>query len=296
MELNKIYNGDCLNLLKQVADKSVDMCFADPPFNLKKKYNVYKDKKSKDEYLNWCNLWLEQLVRVTKDTGSIFVHNIPYWLTFYCCYLNEHAQFRHWIAWDAPTTPMGKSLQPAHYGILYYAKDVEQNKFYELRHLNKRCRKCGYLVKDYGGKKDSIPEFGPLVSDCFTDIHRIKHDKYRDDHPCQLPVHLLERLILMSTDENDVVLDPFIGTGTTSLAAKRLGRQYLGFEISKEYADAATRKLEKETTLSKVGNSWVVKHLDRVTTIRHQDWPDLREYFALPGLTKELDFQRIELR
>jgi site-specific DNA-methyltransferase (adenine-specific) len=74
-------------------------------------------------------------------------------------------------------------------------------------------------------------QFGPLVSDVWTDIHRIRHKKRRDEHPCQLPIHLLERLLLMSTDEEDIVLDPFVGTGTTAIAAKKLGRKFIGIDI-----------------------------------------------------------------
>lgn len=93
------------------------------------------------------------MVRVTKPTGSIFLHNIPKWLTFYATYLNKFAHFKHWISWDAPTAPMGKSLQPAHYGILFYTKEAKGAKIYELRYPHKRDRKQGYLLKDYGGKK-----------------------------------------------------------------------------------------------------------------------------------------------
>jgi len=105
------------------------MIFADPPFNLKKRYNGYKDNKGFNEYLNWCKQWIYEMVRVTKPTGSIFVHNIPKWLTYYASFLNETAYFKHWIALDAPTAPMGKSLQPSHYGILYYAKDLKKISF-----------------------------------------------------------------------------------------------------------------------------------------------------------------------
>jgi site-specific DNA-methyltransferase (adenine-specific) len=214
--LNKITQGDCLELLAEISSNSVDVTFADPPFNLKKKYNTTKDSLALREYLTWCEKWIKEMVRVTKPTGSIFIHNIPKWLTCYATFLNELADFKHWISWDAPTAPMGKTLQPNHYGILFYAKDAKQNKFYEIRYQHKRCRKCSYLHKDYGGKKAGLHPFGPLVSDVWTDIHRIKHNKYRDEHPCQLPLHLLERVILMSTDESDVVLDPFSGTGTTA--------------------------------------------------------------------------------
>jgi len=127
--LNKIIKGDCLEILKKVPDNSVDMTFADPPFNLKKKYNGYKDSLEFREYLEWCDKWIREMVRLTKPTGSIFVHNIPKWLSFYVKILNEHAIFKHWIAWNAPTSPMGKSLQPADYGILFYVKEPKKQKF-----------------------------------------------------------------------------------------------------------------------------------------------------------------------
>jgi len=162
---NNITHGDCLKIMHDIPDNSVDMTFADPPFNLKKKYNGYRDDKEFGVYLEWCKEWISEMVRITKPTGSIFVHNIPKWLTYYASFLNEVAHFKHWIAWDAPTAPMGKSLQPFHYGILYYVKDIKQNKFYEVRYPHKRCRKCDYLLKDYGGKKAGLHPFGPLVSD-----------------------------------------------------------------------------------------------------------------------------------
>ena len=139
--LNKIIQGDCLKLLKEIPDNSVDMTFADPPFNLKKKYNGYKDSLEFKEYIDWCDKWISEMTRITKSTGSIFVHNIPKWLTLYSKILNERAHFKHWIAWNAPTSPMGKSLQPAHYGILFYVKDPKKTKIYEIRMPHERDRK-----------------------------------------------------------------------------------------------------------------------------------------------------------
>jgi len=293
---NQIFHGDCLKLMKQIPDNSVDITFADPPFNLKKQYNGYKDNKEFQEYLDWCKKWIYEMVRITKTTGSIFVHNIPKWLTYYSELLNEIAHFKHWISWDASTAPMGKSLQPAHYGILYYAKDLKQNKFYEIRYPHKRCRKCKYLLKDYGGKKESLHPYGPLISDVWTDIHRIKHNKYRDDHPCQLPVHLLERIVLMSTDENDIVLDPFVGTGTSVIAAKRLGRRFAGIDIDEKYVKITKEKLSMESANSKIGNIWVSFYLDKVVTIRDKDWEKLSSYFSIPENVKEVDFKKIKFK
>jgi site-specific DNA-methyltransferase (adenine-specific) len=294
--VDQIIQGDCLDVMESIPDNSIDITFADPPFNLKKKYNGYKDNKGDDSYLQWCKKWISEMVRITKPSGSIFVHNIPKWLTHYATYLNEIACFKHWISWDAPSGPMGKSLQPSHYGILYYVKDCKENKFYEIRYPHKRCRKCNYLLKDYGGKKDGLHPFGPLLSDSWTDIHRIKHNKYRDEHPCQLPVHLLERLILMSTDAKDIVLDPFIGTGTSAIAAKRLGRHYIGIDIDQKYVDITKQKLETEYPESKVGNAWVSFYLKEISTIRNVDWDMLSSYYDLPFKMRDIDFQKIQLK
>jgi site-specific DNA-methyltransferase (adenine-specific) len=294
--LNRIIQNDCLKSFKNIPDNSVSMTFADPPFNLQKKYTSYKDNLEFREYLNWCEKWISEMVRITKPSGSIFLHNIPKWLTFYATYLNKFAYFKHWIAWDAPTAPMGKSLQPSHYGILFYTKEAKGAKIYELRHPHKRDRKQGYLWKDYGGKKDGLHPFGPLVSDVWTDIHRIKHNGKRDSHPCQLPLHLMDRLILMVTDENDIVLDPFSGTGTTSISAKRLGRQYIGFELDKRYVEISQQKLEQAYPNFKIGDSWVSFYLNDFATIRNNDWDNLEQYFNIPRPIRVIDNQKAVLK
>jgi site-specific DNA-methyltransferase (adenine-specific) len=245
LPVDQVINGDSLQILAQIPDNTVDMCFADPPFNLDKKYGTYKDQRAVEDYLAWCERWLRELVRITKPSGSIFVHNIPKWLTYYAGILNQIAYFRHWIAWDAMSAPLGKTLLPAHYGILFYSKQAKGTKFFEVRAPHKTCRECGAFLKDYGGKKDQMHPFGMLVSDVWTDIHRIRHNKRRDPHPCQLPIHLLERLILMTTDEGDLVLDPFLGTGTTAIAAKRLSRHYIGVELDPLYTQVARDKLAR---------------------------------------------------
>ena len=271
--LNKIIQGDCLKVLKKIPDNSIDMTFADPPFNLEKKYNCYADSKEKTEYLDWCSKWMSEMVRITKPTGSIFVHNIPRWLTYYSEYLNKIAFLKHWIVWDAGGSPMGKTLLPNHYGILYYTKEQSHNdfKFYDIRMPHARCRTCKEMLKDYGGKKALAHNFGPLLSDVWNDIHRIRHKKRRNEHPCQLPVPLLERLILMTTDAGDVVLDPFMGTGTTAVAAKQLGRNYIGIEIDNDYINIAKKNV-KQVKQSKINNYYISTYLGHIRTMRHIDF------------------------
>jgi site-specific DNA-methyltransferase (adenine-specific) len=268
--LNKVVVGDCLDVLSNIEDNSVDVCFADPPFNLDKRYNGYDDRKSVDDYLAWCRQWMKELVRVTKPTGSIFVHNIPKWLTYFAGILNDIAYFRHWIAWDAMSAPLGKTLLPAHYGILMYTKQPDGFKFYEVRAPHKTCRVCGAYLKDYGGKKDQMHAFGGLVSDVWTDIHRIRHAVRRDEHPCQLPPHLLERIVLMSTDVGDVVLDPFLGTGTTAIAAKALQRNFVGIELDENYARVSENKLAGVVPTIFKGVP-VSMYLHKIQTIRDVD-------------------------
>jgi len=285
---NQIIKGDALEIMRQIPDDSVDVTFADPPFNLKKSYEQYEDEKETREYLDWCKQWLSEMVRITKPTGSIFVHNIPKWLTYYSCYLNEIAYFKHWVAWDAMGAPLGKTILPNHYGILWYVKS-QKFKFYDIRAPHRYCRECNALLKDYGGKKYLIHPFGTLVSDVWTDIYRIRHSKRRDEHPCQLPVHLLERLILMTTDAGDTVLDPFIGTGTTAIAAKRLGRKYIGIDIDDKYVAISREKLE-DVTPTQINGAFVSIFLGKIVTVRDVDYEKVK-----PSLkTRELKISAVK--
>lgn len=257
-------------ILPQIPDNSIDVTFADPPFNLKKKYNAYKDQKQTHEYLDWCYKWLDEMVRITKPTGSIFVHNIPKWLTYFSAHLNKKAHFRHWISWEAAGAPMGKTLLPNHYGILYYTKETKGFKFFDIRAPHKRCRECNAYIKDYGGKKDLMHPFGTLLADVWTDIHRLRHNNRRDIHPCQLPEPLLERIILMSTEDGDTILDPFMGTGTTAVAAKRLGRNFIGIEMDSKYVALTNDKL-KNVFQTKIAEAYVSIFLGEIRTLRDID-------------------------
>ena len=265
-----VINSDCIDVMDSLPERSAQLVFADPPFNLNKNYNSYKDNIPFDEYFEWTRKWIESSLRILRDDGSLLIYNIPRLLIHTTSILNELAHFRHWIAWNSTGKPLGKTLQPAHYGILFYTK-TKQSKFFDVRAPHKTCRKCKSFLKDYGGKEHLRHPFGYQISDVWDDIHRIRHASKRiESHPCQLPVHLIERAILMSTDPGDLVFDPFCGGGSGAVAAKQLGRDFIGAEIDPHYRDVSQAKLNdaKPTTLDGVYASF---HLQKVVSIRDCD-------------------------
>src|SRR3989304_7512791 len=116
----------------------------------------------------------------------------------------------------------------------------------------------------------------------------MKHNKFRDEQPRQLPIHLLERIILMSTDEGDIVLDPFNGTGTTAIAAKRLGRQFIGFDLDEQYVKITQQKIEQVEPISKIGDRYVSFYLGAVVTLRNDDWDYLKDFYYIPNIAEEI--------
>lgn len=275
--IDKAHNLDCLELMRSMPAESVSMVFADPPFNLNKKYTSYKDNLPFAQYMDWTEEWLTEACRLLKPDGSIFVYNIPKLLTYTSAILNELAEFRHWIAWNSNGQPLGKTLQPAHYGILFYTKN-RSSKFYDVRAPHKTCRKCDAYLKDYGGKEHLRHEFGYQVSDVWDDIHRIRHRSKRiDSHPCQLPIHLIERMILMVTDEGDIVFDPFCGGGAAAVAAKQLGRRYIGADIDEGYCDATSKRLADAEPI-KHGDAYVSIHLKKIVSMRDIDIPKKKKW------------------
>ncbi|MFN3762963.1 MAG: DNA methyltransferase, partial [Anaerolineae bacterium] len=242
LPVNTVIQGDALEVLATFPDESVDLVFADPPYNLDKAYTTYDDEKDRDVYLNWCNAWLDQYIRILKPTGSLYILNLPRWGMYHAAYLNRRLYFQNWIVWDALSEPRGK-IMPAHYALLFYTKhptdftfnyeDVGEidARFYCLRSSCIRRRKA---------LGDDVKE--PLT-DIWWDIHRIKHRRHRDYHPCQLPDALMERIIRLSTNPGDIVVDALAGTGTTAVAAARLGRRYIAIEIDPTYVAIIREKL-----------------------------------------------------
>jgi len=240
--LNVVHHGDAVRILKQYPDNSIDLVFADPPYNLDKAYHVYDDERADEEYVKWCNSWLREYVRILKPTGSLYVLNLPRWTMYHAAFLNQHLYFQNWIVWDALSEPRGK-LMPAHYGLLFYTKHPTDFTFNydEIGQLDARyyCLRSSCIRKrKAAGADDKMP-----LTDIWWDIHRIKHRRDRDYHPCQLPEVLMERVIRLSTNEGDIVLDALCGTGTTPVVAAQLGRRYVAIDIDENYVRITREKI-----------------------------------------------------
>jgi len=255
-----LYQGDCLQLLSALPDESVDLIFADPPFNLGKEYGEgINDRMELDKYLNWSQQWLNESIRVIKPGGSLFVFNLPKWCVEYGAYLNRKGMcFRHWIACRMPKAfPRGKKMSPAHYGLLYYTKGEPAvfNKIYTPIQV---CRHCRGEIRDYGGHRKSLnakginlmdvwdmpedvwenaPEADPtevlwtLAEEMWADIPPVRHHRHKKRVPNELAPIMLERIVAMASNPGQIVVDPFGGSGTTFYAAEKLHRYWIGSEI-----------------------------------------------------------------
>ncbi len=228
-----LYRGSCLDLFHLVPDNSIDCIFADPPFNLDKEYDEgVHDNRSYSEYINWSVSWIDECVRVLKPNASLFIYNIPKWHINLGSYLNNKLKFSSWIAVDMKfSLPIQNRLYPSHYSLLHFVKGAKPNTFNAQRIPLQTCRHCGGDIRDYGGYKNKMNPDGVNLSDVWTDIYPVRHLNTKNRKFNELPVKLLDRVITMSTNKGDLVLDPFGGSGTTFAVSELLERKWIGFEI-----------------------------------------------------------------
>ncbi|MDR3050028.1 MAG: site-specific DNA-methyltransferase [Elusimicrobiota bacterium] len=271
LDINKIYQGDCLEILRQFPDNSIDLIFADPPYNMQLKKELYRPNNTKvdgvndewdkfgsfEDYDKFSILWLKECKRVLKDSGTIWVigsyHNIfrvgnimlnlGYWI------LND-------VTWHK-TNPMpnflGTRFTNATETLLWCSKG-ENLKKYTFNHK---------LMKQYNGGKQmtSVWNIGLCIG-----RERIKGIDGKKAHSTQKPEELLKRVILSTTEQNDIVLDPFFGTGTTGAVAKKLGRNFIGIEREKEYIKIAQKRIDNIKILLSE-SSWIEPKKEKQTKV-----------------------------
>jgi site-specific DNA-methyltransferase (adenine-specific) len=230
----QLHQGDCLALMQHMQSDSIDMIFADPPFNLKKLYpSGVNDDLNKAQYLDWCETWTDECIRLLKPGGSLFLWNIPRWNTHISTYLNARLTFRHWIAVDIKySLPISGRLYPSHYSLLYYCKGEKPKCFHPDRLPMEICPVCKADLRDYGGYKDKMNPKGVNLTDVWMDIAPVRHSKYKKRRGSnELSVKLMDRIIEMASDEDDVIFDPFGGSGTTYVVAEIKRRRWIGIEL-----------------------------------------------------------------
>lgn len=233
-EFGRLYQADCIPFMKTMEDESVDLVFADPPFNLSKLYpSEIDDNLKADAYIEWCESWLKECIRLLKPGGSLFVWNIPKWNIHLSNYLNQALTFRHWISVDVKySLPISSRLYPSHYSLLYYCKGEKPNTFHPDRLPMDVCPHCVRELKDYGGYKDKMNPLGISLTDVWLDIPPVRHHKYKNRKDAnELSLRLMDRVVEMASNEGDVVFDPFGGAGTTYAAAELKKRNWIGVEI-----------------------------------------------------------------
>jgi len=230
----EIQLGDALNLFKKIPDRSVDLIVADPPYNLGKDYGNNNDTMNTDEYLAFSRSWIAESVRVLKDTGTIYS-----FMGFrFISYLNSifdsemRLVFNSWICWHY-TQGIGKTkgFSPRHEDILMYSKSAEPT--FNLDDVR--------VPQKYYRERNNMRGANPGDVWSFSHVHYCHPN--RQSHPTQKPEGLIERMILASTNEGDMVLDPFAGSGTTLRVSQQLDRNCIGFELNPEFVEMTKERL-----------------------------------------------------
>jgi site-specific DNA-methyltransferase (adenine-specific) len=242
-----IFHGDTISTLsKYIPTDSVDLIFLDPPYNIGKQFSNFHDKwESEAEYLNWSYQWLDQCIRILKPNGTIYLMTSTQAMPYFDIYLRKKLTILSRIIWhyDSSGVQATKYFGSMYEPILHCVKN-KNNYIFNSDNI-KIAAKTGAQRKliDY---RKSVPtpysaEKVPGNAWYFPRV-RYRMAEY-ENHPSQKPESLLERIILASSHEGSLILDPFAGTFTTAAVAKRLGRKSISIELQEEYLKIGLRRV-----------------------------------------------------
>lgn len=245
--LNKILNEDVLLGINKIPNNSVDLIVADPPYCLGKDYGNGSDKLKPNEYLEWSKKWIKAVMPKLKKNGGFYIFLTWQYSPEIFSFIKKHLIMINEIIWDRRVPSMGGSTRKfssVHDNIGYFVKD---KKYYfdidPIRIPYDEATKKARTRSIFVGKK--WLEMGHNPKDIWSVSRIHAQDPEREDHPTQKPIEILKRMILASSPVNGIVLDPFMGSGSTAVACVLNNRNYIGFEINPEYCKIAEKRLEK---------------------------------------------------
>lgn len=248
---NTIYEGDCLDLFKNIDDQSVDLIIADPPYGIDKDFgpkNIHWTLNQMEEWFAWMKLWLNESERVLREGGALFVYGIHNNISYVQCYLYElKLTYGRQFIWHYENGWSGYQKAPvAMYEPLLWFYKGKTCTYHQIREpyksterLKNRIIKNGKIWKPHpdGRHAGDVWNIPVLAGKRFAD-ERVKH-------PTQKPLKICDRIIQHFSNEGDLVLVPFAGSGSECVSAKNNGRKFIGFEINPEYIEVANARLDK---------------------------------------------------
>jgi len=229
--------GDAFELFKEIDDSSIDVVIADPPYNLGKNYGNNHDLKGFDQYISFTKSWLSEAKRVLRTTGTIYVFMGVRFISYLYDILDRDLEmyFNSWIVWHY-TQGMGKTkgFSPRHDDILMFTKS---NDFvFNLDHVR--------VPQKYYRARNNMRGANPGDVWEFSHVHYC--NPHRQNHPTQKPEGIIERMVLTSSNENGIILDPFSGSGTTLRVCQQINRNAIGFELNPAYVKMTGVRLSEE--------------------------------------------------
>ena len=267
--IHKIILGDAVDVLKTIPDNSVDLVFADPPYNMSKKKGLgWKYSKhitmqeewdmfSKDDFFKFNRAWIGECFRVLKHGGSFWIsgsfHNI-YQIGFIIQEFHPEIKINNSIVWFKPNAQPNITCR-------FFTESTEHLIWATKNGDGKKWKFNYELTKDQ--IEDALNPRGKQTRNVWSMPLTPRAEKWAGEHPTQKPVELLRRVILSCTDEGDTVLDPFVGSGTTSVAAKQYGRNSIGIEVNPKYFAILKKRINRgeQKTLKSYETEIIVEEL-----------------------------------
>ena len=263
-EYGRLYKGDAISLLKTIPDKSVDLVFADPPYNIKKaEWDTFDSQK---EYVSWCLEWIVEANRVLKDTGSLYICGFSEILAdikWSCAHLFKGCK---WLVWFYRNKAnLGNDWGRSHESILHLRKskkftfNIDEVRIPYNAHTLKypkrtQAESSQYSKNNPNGKKYSWEPhpMGAKPKDVL-EIPTISNGAWeRYSHETQKPIELLRKIILSSSQKGELVIDPFGGSGTTYAVAEAYERKWIGFEREEKYCSVIKERLSDKTHIERI--------------------------------------------